>query len=236
VDLAVVVAVVTVRVMQVAVHQVIDVIAVRHRLMAAAGAMLMRRVVGAAGVLRRAGAGVGAADFQLVVLDTGLAVVVQVAVVQVIDVVAVLDRRVAAIRAVLVVVFLVVGGHVSVSFAPLGGRLRLQLVGVGQRVVNQIGDVPIRQCVKQVRPLPATHDQPFAPQQPEPLRHRREFLSRRLDDFGNTPLPLSEQRQNAQAGRVPHRAEELSRAFQGSRLVLRVVPLPRSMILGSAPW
>jgi hypothetical protein len=54
-DLAVVVAVVAVRVVQVAVHQVIDVVAVRHGLVAAARAVLVALVVLAAGVLRRAG-------------------------------------------------------------------------------------------------------------------------------------------------------------------------------------
>ena len=34
-----------------------------------------------------------------------------------------------------------------------------------ERVVNQIGDVPIRQCVKQVRPLAAPRQQPLGPQQ-----------------------------------------------------------------------
>jgi hypothetical protein len=115
VDLAVVVAVVAVRVVQVAVHQIIDVLAVRDRLVAAVRPVLVCRVVGAARVFRRAGAGVGAVDFQLVFLDAAFAMVVQVAIVKVIDVVAVLDRRMTAIRAVLVVMFLVMGGHVSTS-------------------------------------------------------------------------------------------------------------------------
>ena len=52
---AMIIAVIPVRMVQVAVHQVIGVIAVRHGFMAAAGAVLVGGVVGAARVLRRAG-------------------------------------------------------------------------------------------------------------------------------------------------------------------------------------
>jgi hypothetical protein len=105
--LAVVVAVVAVRVVQVAVDQVVGVVAVRHRFVAAAGTVAVALVVTAAGVLRGAIGRVGRADLDRMALDAAFAHVVQVAVVQVIDVVAVLDGGVAAGWAMLVVVILV---------------------------------------------------------------------------------------------------------------------------------
>ncbi len=50
-----IVAVIAVRVVQMAFDQVIDVIAVRHRLVATTGAVVVGLVVAAAGVGRRAG-------------------------------------------------------------------------------------------------------------------------------------------------------------------------------------
>ena len=64
--------------------------------------VLVLGVVAAAGVLRRARRRVGAADRQRVFLDAAGAVMMQVAVVQVIDVAVVLEARVAATGAVLV--------------------------------------------------------------------------------------------------------------------------------------
>jgi hypothetical protein len=100
----VVVAVAAVRVVQVALDQVIDVIAVGHRLVAAARAVPVFRGVGGAVMVRCAGRGVRAADFDPVLLDASGGHVVQVAVVEVIDVAVVPDARVAAVRAVDVVV------------------------------------------------------------------------------------------------------------------------------------
>src|SRR4051794_480601 len=112
-DAAVVVAVVAVGAVQVAVHQVVGVVAVRDRLVAAAGAVAVGRVVGAAGVGGGAGRRVGRVDGQHVLLDPGAGGVVQVAVVQVIDVAVVADGGVPAAGPVLVLVAFVMGRHVS---------------------------------------------------------------------------------------------------------------------------
>jgi len=82
----VVVAVVAVRVVQVALHQVIDVIAVRDRRVAAIRAVLVALVVVAAIVLGSAAGRVRRVDRQGVVFNFAAGLVVQVAVVQVIDV------------------------------------------------------------------------------------------------------------------------------------------------------
>jgi hypothetical protein len=153
----VVVAVVAVDVVQMAVDQVIDVVAVRHRLVAAAGTVLVLLGVVAAAVLRRAAGRVLLAYFELVLLDAGLADVVQVAVVQVVHVVLVVHGGVAAAGTVLVTV-VGVGGHGQYSFLRGMGWAGVQLGGVGQGIIEQIGNVPIGQGIKQVRPLAAAPD------------------------------------------------------------------------------
>ena len=99
-----VVAVVAVRVVQVAIDEVVDVVAMRHRFVAAAGAVHVSRFVAAAVVFRRAGVRVGGTDGDDVFVNVVAMRVMQVAVVQVINVAFVLDGGVAAVRAVLVVV------------------------------------------------------------------------------------------------------------------------------------
>ena len=117
-QLAVIVAVVAVRMMQVAVHEIIDVIAVRDRFVAATGAVDMRGVVAGAG--RGVAVGIRGADFDDVLIDMPRVRMMQMPVVQVIDVPVVLHRSVAAVGAVLVVV---VG--MNVAGAHSGGGLLL---------------------------------------------------------------------------------------------------------------
>ncbi len=106
---AVVVAVAGVRVVQVALDEVVDVVAVGDGLVAAVGAVGVLAAVGAARVLRGAVAGVGGLDGDGVLFDAAvLARVVEMAVVQVVGVAVVLDGGVAAAVAVHVVFVLVV--------------------------------------------------------------------------------------------------------------------------------
>lgn len=103
-----VVAVVTVRVMQVPVDEVVDVIAVRNRGMPAAGRVnVVTRVAGTL-VVGRAVAGVRTTDRDLALVDVVAVHVVQVTVVQVVNVACVLDGWMSAVRAVDVVVVVVV--------------------------------------------------------------------------------------------------------------------------------
>jgi hypothetical protein len=93
------------RVVQVARDEVIDVVAVRHRFVPAAGAVNVSRLVPAAGVAGGAGLGIGRGDGQHMLLDhSARGGVVEVAVVQVIDMAVVLNGRVPAAGAVNVVV------------------------------------------------------------------------------------------------------------------------------------
>jgi hypothetical protein len=114
VDGPVVVAVVAVWVVKVTADQVVDVLAVRDRLVAALRSVLVFGLVFVAVVAGRAVGGVGLADRQCVALHAALAVVVQFAVVEVIHVIVMADGGVTAARAVLVVVY--VGGHAVTFF------------------------------------------------------------------------------------------------------------------------
>lgn len=99
-----------------AVHQIIGVVAVRHRLMTAAGSVLVVFGVAAAIVLGRAGRRVGRRYRQLVFLDGVAVYMVQVAVVQVIDVPVMPHGRMAAVGSVLMTVVGVRGSQGQSSF------------------------------------------------------------------------------------------------------------------------
>lgn len=107
---------VRVRVVQVAVDEVVDVVAMRHRLMPATGAVLVPRLVSLAAMLGRAAIRVLRSHLNGVLVDVVAVHVVQVPVVQVIDVVAVPQPGVPAPGAVLVgVVGVVSAVHSSSS-------------------------------------------------------------------------------------------------------------------------
>lgn len=119
-----VIAVVSVRVVEVAVDQVVDVVAVRNGRMAAVGPMHMAFFVPAAVMGGSAAIGVGGIDVENVLIDVTGVRMVQVAVVQIIHMSVVLDSQVAAARSVLV-------GVVRVNLA----------VAHGVSVVLRIGSV-----------------------------------------------------------------------------------------------
>jgi len=93
---------VAVRVVQVAVHEVIHVIAVRHGFMAAARAVDMSGFVAVA--RRGAAVGIRGADFDDVFIDVAGVWMMQVSVVQVVNMAVVFHRGMAAVAAVLVIV------------------------------------------------------------------------------------------------------------------------------------
>jgi hypothetical protein len=109
----VIVAVVAVRVVQVAAHDVVGVIPVRNRLVTAPRPVDVPGGVPAAVVRRCTTGRVGGGDIQVVLVHMVAVRVVQVAVVQVVGVAVVLDGGVPAPRPVLmvVVVVLLAGGH-----------------------------------------------------------------------------------------------------------------------------
>ncbi len=105
-----VVAVTLMRVMQVAGDEKVDVVAVWDRLVSAAFAVDMLRVVSRAVVTGPAVVGVGAVDLEVVLVDVVAMHVVEVAVVDVVDVASVSDGGVPALGTVDVFVVGVVKG------------------------------------------------------------------------------------------------------------------------------
>ncbi|NJO56691.1 MAG: hypothetical protein HC834_10580 [Rhodospirillales bacterium] len=93
--------------MQVVTHQVIDVITVWNRLMAAIRTVLVPGIVFFAGVLRRAIRRICVGDIEPVFVDVVAMRVMQMTVVQVVDVLTVFDRSMTAVFPVLMGVLLV---------------------------------------------------------------------------------------------------------------------------------
>jgi hypothetical protein len=94
-----------VRVMEMAVDEIIDVVAVGYGLVAAAGAVDVGGIMGAAVVLRGAGVGVGRREGDGVFVDVAIVEMVQVAIVKIVDVIAVLDGGMTAARLMLMSMF-----------------------------------------------------------------------------------------------------------------------------------
>lgn len=97
---AVIVAVVAVRMVQVALDEVVHVVAVGQGFVAAAWAVLVVGGVGSAVVLRSAGDGILRADLDRMLVVVALVGVMEVAVVQIVDVTVVFDGGVSAAGAV----------------------------------------------------------------------------------------------------------------------------------------
>ncbi|GAB4364608.1 MAG: hypothetical protein OHK0021_08420 [Bryobacter sp.] len=108
-------------VVQVAVHQIVNVVAVRYRNVSATGTVDMVRGVAGTSVAFCAIRWIGARHFQRVLVIVAFVGVVQVAVVQVVHVVCVHNGLVAAAGAVNMFVFFVNGmTHVFFAFFNLG--------------------------------------------------------------------------------------------------------------------
>jgi hypothetical protein len=98
----VVVAVIAVRVMQVPIHKVVDMVAMRDGLMPAPGPVHVTGLMPCAAVLGRAPVGIARRHFDRVLVDMVPMRMVQVPIVQVVDVIAVANGRMPAISSVLV--------------------------------------------------------------------------------------------------------------------------------------
>jgi hypothetical protein len=108
----VVVAVIAMLVMEATVDDVVDVVPMRDGVMPTARSMNVARVVGVAGVFGSTSVRVLRRDFDTVLLDLAtIGGMVEVSVVDIVDVVAVTYRRMAAVWAVLVVVMVVCVCH-----------------------------------------------------------------------------------------------------------------------------
>lgn len=103
-QLAVIVAVTAVRVVQMAIHQVIDMIAMRYRLVPAVRTVSVRLLMGRATVVRRAFLRIRRGYFNLMVVHMIAVSVMQVAIVKIIGVAVVFHGNVPAVWAMHVAV------------------------------------------------------------------------------------------------------------------------------------
>jgi len=136
--------------MEMAGHQIIGMIAVRHRFVSAARSVHVGGVVTAAGVAGRAIGGSGAIDGNGVFVVVVFVRAMQMPVVKVIDVAVMKNGRMTASGAVLMVVTFVS----VVRHDPLP-RCWFVFARVGERVKNKIEDVLVGKSVENVFPFAA---------------------------------------------------------------------------------
>jgi hypothetical protein len=86
------------RMMQVAINQIVHMVAMRHRFMAASGSMLVVCIVTSATMLRSALVGIGRADLDDMLIDMVAMHVMEMPVVEVVDMAVMQDGRMTAIR------------------------------------------------------------------------------------------------------------------------------------------
>ena len=193
-----IVAVLTVRVMQVAVDEVVDVIAVRDRLVSTVGAVHVGRIVTRALVAGGAVRRVRSVDVDLVLVDVILVGVVEVTVVQVVDVVSVLHRGMTAARVVLVVVVLVLVAAHSI----------LRFTGVFDHALDQLGDVVVGEQIKLMFAFASASEESLATEDTQPSRNGRQRIARESGEFRHTTLSARQQLEEPQAARIPRSAED----------------------------
>jgi hypothetical protein len=130
-DSSVIVAVAAVWMVQVSVHQVVGMIAVRDLLVAAMWTVMMVRIVVAALVIRSTTVLIGLADFDAVLVDMTIVLMVQMSIVQIVCVAVMLKRRMTAVRAMTVGVFFV---NLASFFHKKGGSSNPESCHPGMRV------------------------------------------------------------------------------------------------------
>jgi hypothetical protein len=123
----VIIAMIAVRMVQVAIDKIIDVVAVRHLWMSAVRAVGVRAVD-----LRRAFCGIGRVDRDHMFIDVIAVHMMQMAVMKIVDMIVMANCGVSATRAVLMgvvgVVFLVACGHWKYSLRALSSRIDVLLI------------------------------------------------------------------------------------------------------------
>jgi hypothetical protein len=225
---AVIVAVAAARVVQVPGDEVVDVIAVRHRFVAAARTVGVSRVVRAACMGGSARRRIRSVDGDRALVDVTIMAAVQVAVVEVVLMVAVRDRRVAAAGAVLmrmVVVGLVAHDQVLllaccfVAWGLIRGSVLVVLVcvlfdGVVERASDDLGHVRVGERVEHVLAAAPSLDQVLRSQKPKLLRDGRQTDPRRLGELGDAPLALRETLEKAQSCLIARHAEDGCRPLE----------------------
>jgi len=171
----VVVAVAAVGMVEVSVDEVVDVVAVGNGFVAAAGAVDMGGVMSATSVFWGADSRVDRRESDAVLIDVAVMQVVQMAIVEIVDVILMLDGGVAAAGFVLVRMFGmgVAGGHVLLLLVGIeggeAGQIGAAFAGVGQGVEQQVGHVLVGQTVENVFTVAAAGNEAFVAQDAQAL-------------------------------------------------------------------
>jgi len=196
----VIVAMRPVWVMQVAIDQIVDMVAVRHGLVAAPGTMAMTDLVPGAAMAGRAASGVACIDGDLVLVDMAVVWVMKVAVVQIVDVTVVPDGDMAAARPMgmrmIVMNALAVVGHFGISFVV---AVSMPFAGVGNGVVDQCQDVLVSDAVEYGAALAPPGDQTRRVQHLETRRDGRHRLAPQGRDLRNASFLSHHQHQDPEA-------------------------------------
>lgn len=220
------------RVMQVAVDEVVDVVTVRNGLMAAARTVDVVAAVAGARMLRCADSRIGAANLERALVHMSLVEAVQVTVVQIVDVIAVAHGAVTAVGAVLVGVVVVDAMSRHESSDRLRAAAGLRRVVDGS--THDGDDMVVGQGVSDVAAVPCPRHQMLGTQHPDPLGDGRQALTFGLRKIGDAGRPLGQARQQAETCFVSQGPEQpggalerLRRPVDGRKvltLVRRVAP------------
>lgn len=213
-----IVAVPVVRVMQVAIDEVVHVIAMRHLFVAAARAMAVTVRVRAAIVRGRALVGIVRVHRHDVLVHVIAVLVMQVAVVQVVDVALVLHTRVSAVGTMNVVVLFV---GLVVCHCPFSSGVPVFLVRVLQGVADQLQDMNVCERVIDVSTLSTPPHEPFAAKEAKSMRHRGHALVARRRELADARLTPDEHVERSKPRSVAQRPEQTDRSIDGPRRVLR---------------
>lgn len=208
--------------MEVPVDEVVDVVPMRNGLVSATRSMLVTGVVTRAGMIRSAGGGIGRADLEHMLVDVIAVRLMQVAVMQVVHVIAMFDCDVAAAGAVNMGMPFMDSMFVrhwdDDSFSRSGFTRGLpprgRFTGVGQCVENHFGHVGIGQGVVDVLAGPAPYHDVFGAQNAQPLRDRGQTLLAGVSKFRHAGFPLRQRRNDSQPRLLAQCAKESCGTFE----------------------
>jgi hypothetical protein len=207
----VIVAVIAMRVMQVTVDEIVDVVAMRHGFVAAAWTMNVIGAVTAAAMVRRADGGVLVTDIDRMLVDMIAVRMMQMTVVQIIRVIAMADRDMAATRSMRMIVVGMMG-----KFALCHDEILLSVLfaGMCNGVLDKIEHMPVGDRIDRGLALFAPCDQTGLQQHLEPCRNRSDLVALQSGEIADIALPGRKDEESLQACRIRQRLEHTRRVFQ----------------------
>jgi hypothetical protein len=94
------------------------------------------------------------------------------------------------------------------------GKVVHDVIGVRQRLLDQVAHVGVVGCIEQAVPVPSHLHQPRHSQLGEVLRHRRWLSSDVASEVAHRVLPVQQRPQDPQAGVVGEELERLDGQFE----------------------